>query len=368
MVAIAALLAVSCAVAPPPPPHVGLSDFQAPEKLKPLAGAVSGLVANELQRMGAFKVTTPSQVREMLSLDRQQQLLGCSDDSCLSGVALDLGFDYLITGTLSSLASARGPSRLSLELVLLDRQTRARAGSEVIDAADEAELMAHVASSVAKLVSGLLKARSGSLVVRSTETGSVLKVDEVVVGTTPLQGRLALAAGPHYLKLEKDGFVSWQKEVRIVPDELTEESARLVPSPDFIAAYESKQTKLRVGASAATGLAAASVVTAIAFETRSASLYGSKDGAGSFLELRQRVAAGDDSAREPMEAVKAQINTSQTITGVFIGIAVAGAVGAGALWLLGDDPGRYGAYRDVGLKAGLAPLPGGGFASLMGQW
>lgn len=359
---LAAVAALACAAAAEPA-HLGVSDFKATPELASLSGALSGIVANELTRMGAFKVTSARQVSDLLSLERQKQLLGCENDDCVAAVSVDLGFDYLVTGTLTRYAGGGAKAAaFTLELMLLQPKTGTRTGSEVVTGKDEAELMGNVSPAVAKLVGKLLKERSGSLVVLSSEAAAVLKVDDVAVGTTPLAGKLQVAGGPHYLRLEKDGFVAWQKEVRIAPDAVTEESVRLVPSPDFIAAYESKQQKLRIGAWAATGLCVAGVVAAVAFEARAASQYGAKDVTGSFVALRERVAAGDEDARAAMNQAKAEVATSQTLSAVFIGVAAAGAAGATVLWLLGDDPNRYGAYREVGLSVGP------GSVGVSGRW
>ena len=366
MIPSTALLTLLCAAASGPA-HLGVSDFRASGELGPLGGALSGLVANELQRMGAFKVTSSRQVSDLLSHERSKQLMGCATDECATAAAIDLGFDFLVTGTLTRYAGVPGRrGALTLELLLLAAKTSSREGSEVVTGADEAELMANVSPAVARLVAKLLKEKSGGLVVLSSEAGSVLKVDDVAVGTTPLGGMLQVPGGPHYLRLEKEGFVAWQKEIRISPDKVTEESVRLVPSPDFIAAYESKQVKLRAGAWIASAVAVGAFAAAIAFESRSASLYGAKDKDGTFLALREKVANGDEGAREALNQQRAQISSNQTLTGVFAGIAVAGAAGATVLWLLGEDPNRYSAYRE--LKVGAAAGPGGGIAVLSGGW
>jgi hypothetical protein len=367
MTTLAAILALSCAAAPAL--HVGVTDFNSTKELKPLASALNGLVANELQRMGTFQVTSAEQVRTLFSLERQQQLLGCGDDKCRGGVIANLGFDSVVSGTVTRFAGNKDkPAALTLELLLLEVKTGARTGSEVVTAPSEAELMSRVSPGVAKLVGKLLKERSGSLVVTSSEEGAVVKVDDVAMGSTPLQGRLEVSGGPHYLVLEKEGFTAAQKEVRIKPEELTEESIRLVPSPDFIAAFESKQKKLRIGAYAATGIAVGALAAAIVFEMRMNTLYGTKEKDHTFLFLRDTVINGSEDRRDELNQVKASIAMSQTLGAVFFGVAAAGAIGAGTLFLLGEDPGRYGAYREVNLKASAAPLPGGGLAALSGTW
>ena len=361
MIALSVVVALTCASEPS---HVGVAELSSSPALTALSSALAGVVSNELQRMGAFKVTSAGQVREQLSLDRQKQLLGCADEAC-SAATLDLGFDYLVTGSVTKF-EGRDAQPYTLELVLLNQKSRSREASEVVKGSDEADLLTKVSPAVARLVAVVLKERSGQLVVRSSEDGAVLKVDDVVVGTTPLTGRLEAAGGPHYLKLEKDGFVAWQKEVRITAGALTEESVRLVPSPDFVAAYESKQTKLRVGAWLTTAVAVASIAAAIAFEARTASLYGSGDADGSFVQLRGRVAAGDETKRSQLLQLRQEIQSYQLLTGAFTGIAAAAGVAAAVFWVMGEDPHRYDAYRETGLKVSLGAGPHGGFAVLSG--
>src|SRR5438874_4846798 len=106
-------VAAAPVLAPPPPPadgktpRVGVVDFSSAPELQLLAAALGGYVANELQRLGAFQVTTTDQIRQMLSLERQAQLLGCPDDSCRGQLVVSLGFDYVVTGKITRLAGAK---------------------------------------------------------------------------------------------------------------------------------------------------------------------------------------------------------------------------------------------------------------------
>jgi hypothetical protein len=56
-------------------------------------------------------------------------------------------------------------------------------------------------------------ARPGTLFINATPWGS-LYVDGRLVGNTP-QANLRLDAGPHTLRIVRDGFVPWEREVRI---------------------------------------------------------------------------------------------------------------------------------------------------------
>ena len=67
-------------------PQVGVLDFQANGASPQLAAAVGGVVSNELQGLQVFRVTSSDNVRHLLAIDRQRQLLGCSSESCVSSV------------------------------------------------------------------------------------------------------------------------------------------------------------------------------------------------------------------------------------------------------------------------------------------
>lgn len=344
-------------------PRVGVSDFQSTKELQPLAAALAGVTANELQRLGAFEVTTTDQLRSLMSLERQQQLLGCPDDGCRGAAVLQLGFDSLVTGKLTRLGSGKGAS-LSLELVLIAVKPGKREASDVLNAATESELMRLVPGAVIKLVGAQLKLRSGELVVRTDELGAAVKVDDVLVGVTPL-GSVTVAGGPHLLTLEKDGFVTWRKEIRIGAGQTLEETARLVPSPDFIEAWKKKHGALRIAAWSSSGVAAASLALGVVMGLRAQAVYGSEGAKGTFLYERRFVLEGvevDESGnhREAATSLKAQVETARTLS--IVGLAVGGAAlaGAVALWLLADDPHRYDGYqRAVQLTALVAPGQGG---------
>jgi hypothetical protein len=249
---------------------------------------------------------------------------------------------------------------VTLELSLLDVRSSRRVASELLTKAAESDLVADLPSAMVRLVSKVLAGRQGGLVVSASETGAAVKVDGTLIGTTPLEGRSSLPAGPHLLQVEKDGYVAAQKEVRIAPDQVHEETLRLVPSPDTIAAYESRATKMRVGAWVTTVLAAGGVGAFIGFQARASALYGAPQTEGTFEHYRAKLLAGEEDARADANRLKAGVATSQTISLVSLGVGAAAAAVAAYLWIAGDDPGKYGRYKE--LRVVLAPSLGGVFA------
>src|SRR4051812_46787125 len=163
-------------------PKVAVLDFVANGASEQLASAANGLVANELQRMGMFRVSTSEMVRSLIAHDRQMQLLGCSEERCFSGITTALGVEYLVTGKVSKIPGSRDmPTTYTLELALLNSKKGTREGSDVQTGVAEADLTGKIPRAVAKLVQKVLSARGGSLIVDVAEPGATVKVDDVVV-------------------------------------------------------------------------------------------------------------------------------------------------------------------------------------------
>jgi hypothetical protein len=214
---------------------------------------------------------------------------------------------------------------------------------------------------VGRLTAKVLASRTGRLVLVASELGAVVKVDDQARGTTPLPGPLELPSGPRTISVEKKGFVSWQADITIRPGRIAEEQVTLVPSPDFIRDYESRNGKTRLGAWVATGVAGAGAVAAVGFQLRANQLYGDPTTSGTFLYYKQKLLdgttppAGTD-YRQQAQKLQNQVSTAQNLSYVGAGLLAVGAGAAVWLWVAGDDPGRYARYR--GLTASIAPAAG----------
>ena len=360
------LLSAGSASTEPARPRLGISDFAAPKESQAISAASNSLVANELQRLGAFEVVTADQLRSLLGYERQQQLLGCASDSCSSNLGASLNMDYLVTGQLTPIKGTGDAISYSLDLQLVSVKTGKRERGETVTGTTEQQLIINVTPAVVKLVQSILKERSGALVLVCSEAGSTVKVDDAVIGVTPLEGRVGLAGGPHIVAVEKDGYVTWQKEVRIKANDLAEENVHLVPSPDTIEAWESKQSKLRFGAISTTALAVVGIATGVVLQVLAGSEY------AKFARYRDELVKGNEldnlggSNRTAANSSKATVSTYQTISFVGLGVGAASAIAATVLWVLSDDPGRYRAYRKVNIA--FVPTSTGGFASFFGTF
>ncbi len=367
--ALAAALPVSASAAEARP-KLAILDFAANGASKELASAAGGLAANELDRMAVFQVVTADAIRTMLAFEKQRQMLGCAEAGCMAEIGGALGVDWLVSGKVTKLGASAGmPETFSLDLTLTNVRKAQREGSVIETARTEAELVQRAGKAAQKLVAKILAGRSGKLVVSAGEAGAVVKVDDQVKGTTPLRGPVALPAGPHTLTVEKKGFVAYQKDVQVDPGKLVEERVTLVPSPDFVREYESRQKKLRLGAWISTGVAAIGIASAVALQVSASSLYGNETTPGTFLYARAKLQsgveqdAGGTNFREQASKLKSDIEGRQTLSYVAGGLGGIAAIAATYFWIAGEDPNRYSGFAEPSARLDVAPVPGGAVAA-----
>lgn len=368
---LAPMLSILFAAAPLP--GLAVMDFAIQGAPPEIAAATSGLVAHELERLQLFRVTTAETTRVILGVERQRQLLGCED--CSGNALTELtSFEYLVTGKLLRTGGPKD-GRYSVLLTLLKSGSASPLSSVRLEAKGEEAMLQEVPPATVKLVGKLLEGRQGALVVASSEVGAAVKLDDTQVGTTPLEARLPVAAGPHLLTVEKEGFSAVKKEVRISPDQVSDEFVKLVPSPDMAEAYEARAMRLRVLAWVGTGLAVAGVGAFAAGNVMATQLYGEAGTAGTFAWNRARLTEGKETStvvvndaetvidhRAEAGRLKAEIETWQTVAWIGLGTAALGALSATVLFVVGDPPGRFEAYRQKAapkVSVRLSPAPGG---------
>lgn len=330
-----------------------------------LAAASSTAVSQELERLGVFRVMSSETTRVMLGLERQKALMGC--ETCGGGALNDLALsaEFLVTGKV-----VRTGAQLSLLLTLLKAGDNSPVSTQRAQADTPAALLAEAGPAALKLVARTLEGRRGTLLVTASELGAAVKVDDTQVGTTPLDGPVPLAPGPHLVSVEKDGFTQSRREVRINPDETSEADFRLVPSPDTVATYEAKAGRTRVLAFTAVGLAIAGGVLFGLGQAEADGYYGSPATQGTFLYHQSKLLAGievegDVNHRTLATELKNTVQTWQIVSLTSLAVAGAAAVTGVVLFIVGDPPDKYDGLKksaDV-VQVTLAPTLGGAVLS-----
>jgi hypothetical protein len=308
-----------------------------------LAATVNGTVAENLDKLGAFSAISSREVAQMLELEANKQLMGCDTGSCLADIGGALGADFLVTGTLNV---SGGVYTVQLQLTNISQsRVDGRASREY--SGNEAGLMDEVRTATRALVRNVMVDRSGFLGLSVSEEGATVKVDDAVVGVTPLAGPLSMAGGPHTLTVEKEGFVRFQQDLMIQANETVAVSAELAPSADFARAARAKAGFWRTLSWTAIGVGVVGLGggAGMFFKARSdASGLNTRIDAYNAAVLRTSTQASDlTSTRKQIARYDAG---AVTAAGVGVGFVAAGLL----MRVLGDDPDRYG-------QGGVALVP-----------
>ena len=338
--------------------------------------AALNAVVKGLRELDAFDVLSSDDLRQLLSIERQKQMLGMEGDSNVSASVQALGVKNFVVGSVT-----RSPGGLSAELRLLDAKDNKVVAQRTVPPQPSFDKLATSLAIVAQeLVGPLLFAEQGQLVIRSREEGAEIIVDDTSRGSTPLPAPIKLPRGRHRLTVKKDGFISRVTVVTVRKDQLTLEDVTLVPSADYVAAYEARNKRLRLGGYIGIGVAAAGFLAALIidrgvaepmyqnqFKPRQEVLEAvatGRAGDGSFFigDVQQECFGDTDACRTRARELSSSISTMQILTWVFVGVGAAGVVGAAYCFVSGEDPNRY-----AQLVAGITP-GGGGSIGLVGHW
>jgi PEGA domain len=349
-------------------PGIGVMDFAAQGGASnDLAGALSTVVTQELERLEVFRVANAQTTRVVLGVERQRQLLGC--DTCTEANLADVtNYEYLLTGKV---VKTSGQLTLFLTLIPLGGAKAAnladKSATTSVSASNDAKLLAEVGPTVLKLVGKLLQGRQGKAIFTSSELGAAVKVDDTQVGTTPLPSQM-LASGPHLVSVEKNGFTASRKEVRVTADQVVEAHFTLVPSPDTITEYEARTGRTRVLAWSAVGLAAVGFGLFALGQLEADGFYGSPSAKGTFLYYQAALLQGMEQRdgvdqRAKAAELKSAVETWQIISLTSLAVGGAAAISAIVLFIVGEPPDKYGAFH-----AGLAVAPGLTAFSLTGRF
>jgi len=305
-----------------------------------LPAVIASVLADALAGLDAFDVISRQDVHQVLRMSQDRQLLGCEESDCYTEIATFLAADRLATGTVSK---AGDDFVLSLVLVdLASGEIENRVSANVHGG--RAALLSEVRRQAGFLVAKALAARSGKLVLRVDQEGANVEIDGKLVGVTPV-GQLTVPGGYHALRVAKEGFVDWSRDIAIHDDDMTDLQAFLTPSADFADEYEREAKLFRGLAWGTLGLAAASGIATIVFKTQA-------DTAAD--DLRNDVAlvmAGQPAqglkGAGDFESRKEKIDLMDSVALTSVIVTVLSGVASGLFFYTGEEPGRYEAYRTV---------------------
>lgn len=360
---------------PPKRLSIAVGDLSAQGVPKDVAATLTDIVASELSKFKVFDIITSQEVQEMLSHEQQKQLVGCeSDISCLTEIGGALGARFLAIGSVGKLGETY---IINLQLVDVRRaRITSREKSEMLKSADA--IPASAARLVQKLVRPLLEAKQGFLSLSCSEEGANVKVDDTLVGVTPLE-RLDVNWGPHTVKVEREGFIAYARDIDVESGRTSRLDVRLIPSQEFIEKYETRAKTFRTLAWTSSGLALAGLGLAGFFEFRARSAEDDHNGKVRELESAGKAIVGpngytitDEAARlteQPrLDSLKDDADQNTLISRVALGAGVAVGLASLYFWLAGDSMDRYEEYRGEGSALLFTPQRDGALVGIQGRF
>ena len=305
---------------------------------KSFAEGLTETFATAATNTGVFEVVSPGQVSAVLAYEKRKELMGsCVEDDCYLQVARLVRAQHIVGGSIAKVGD-----RLALNLVLIDAAQGKALGRISRESTVAAGLMSEVRPAAIVLLQPLLQARQGFLRVTVNVPDAGLVIDDQRRAEASGQV-VALAAGPHILRVDKDGFYSTTADVFIKPGRVTSEDVKLIPARATIEAYERKATWMRVGAWATGALAVGAAVGAGFFYSQATDNKDFTDRYSAALAVDRVALGGYDQYLDERSA----FDTNQ---GLYLGMLITAIVSGAAatyLFVAGDPPGRYDEFESV---------------------
>jgi TolB-like protein len=318
-----------------PRPSIAIFEFTGKDVDPEIAKSLVSIAASEVSGTGAFSVLTTDDIRSMLMLEQTRQMLDCSESSCFAEIGSALGVSRLLTGGIT-----RTGAGLVLSVQLVDPNEGRVLGRESREVSDPSELGAATRALTRAVIAPLLADRQGLLTVHTNELGANVFIDDRLIGIAPLPQQKA-AVGRHTVRLTKPGFVDVVQDVSIERDQVARVDGTLVPSPDFITAYEQRASLFRWGAWGAgvlgLGLAGSGAYLAVNAHNESSAL--AEEVRAYNADPRDLATGKDLDARRDRLNERYQLGQVLLVSGVIFGAA------ALVLVAIGDAPERYEGYR-----------------------
>lgn len=205
---------------------IALMDLQGlgltPESAKSLTQVLGG----SLKQVKGADVITQEDIKSMLQLEAQKQVLGCDDMSCMAEIGGALGVDRMITGSVGLMEN-----RYVVSLRLIDPRAgkvEARVTESFVGV--EEQLLPAVRYGGKRLL-GALGDTGGSLAVSSNETSAALYLNDQEAGELPMQALDGLTPGRYSLRVAKGGYYDWRSDVFVEPGAATPVWAELSEKP-----------------------------------------------------------------------------------------------------------------------------------------
>ena len=339
-VALLSVLAAAPTEAPAEAPRTRLAIMNLATAGVPVEYAVglTETLATSIARTDVFETISPKQVSSLLAYEKRKDALGgCVQEACYAQIAQVVKADHLVAGSVAKVGE-----QLVLNLVLIDAKQGSAAARTNRQTPDATTLMKEVTGAAIALLQPLLGQRQGYLRVATNVPDADLLIDDELRASGP--GRVvALAAGPHVVRVKRDGFYSASTSVMVRPEHVTVARVTLIPAKETIEAYETKANLMRWSAYGTGAVAVGAAVLGAVFYGMATDEKAIVDRHANALQV-ERAQPG---AREEAIAANDRFATDQGVYLASLGTAVVAGAASLYLFISGDDPDRYAEFEGL---------------------
>jgi hypothetical protein len=297
-------------------------------------------IATHASQTGVFETISPKQVASLLAYEKRKELLGgCVNEACYVQVAQVVKAEHLLAGNVAKIGD-----KLVLNLVLIDAAKGEALKRTSRETADASLLMDEAKDAAIVALQPVLSARSGFVKIAANVADVAVSIDDErrIEGAGQV---IPLSAGPHVLKVSRDGFYAATADVFVRPGRISEETVKLIPAKDTVESYESKANLMRYGAYGAAALAVGAGVVGGLFYAKASDNKSFVDRYANALAIDR--ASGAVGSYDEVKSQQSSFTTNQTL--YVVGLVTAIVAGAASIYLFaaGDDPHRYDEFHSL---------------------
>jgi TolB-like protein len=332
----AVVLAQSASPDPSPLPmeartRLAVMRLAAPELPEALRVGLTETIATHIDRTEVFETISPEQVATLLAYEKRRDLLGdCFDEACFTRVGRWVRAQHILGGSIG-----KAGDRFVLNLVVVDIESGTALARTTEEADSAAELLSSSKAAAITVLQPLLEERRGFVRIDCRVPDAELVID----GLPRIEGVgqvIPLAAGPHAVRIEKEGFYPATAELHVLPGRVRVEQVSLIPARATVQRYERKARAMRIGAWTSGAIAVGAAALSGFFYAQASDDQQVVEGYVGALDVQQTV----DGRSAALEA-ESSFQTNQALYLSFLGTAVLTGATSLVLFLVGDDPGRY---------------------------
>jgi len=218
-----------------------------------VAETLTQVVTEQAGHTPGFTAISQAELGSLLGVERQKQLLGCGDQSCLAEIGGALGARLVLTGSLGKVGES-----YVLQLQLLDTQkAQIKARESRTITGPQSELLMAARDLTNRVLTGNPLDTTGKIKFAITPPGAKVVIDGKLAGTAPLASPVRLEQGTHRVHVEADGYISFDAALDAVASQTLFNSIDLVSTAPLMAGS-------RRGAQGALGWAAIGIGVAAA--------------------------------------------------------------------------------------------------------